>query len=232
MVDRESVAARLDLLARLLAELEPTRAHGLDAYLADELLRAATERRLQLAEQVCIDIAAHLLSELNAPTASDYAGVFKALADAGHLDRELAGRLIQAAKQRNLLVHAYLEIDDRMVFESSSTSTTSVRSRPQYNGSWRTRSSRTPSSRQIKWYRLGMRATIDKAGRLVIPKQLRDRVGLRPGGVEVTAEGTGLRVEPLAAESVEARDGRLVIPSGGAQIDDDLVRWLRDAGQR
>ncbi len=77
-----------------------------------------------------------------------------------------------------------------------------------------------------------MRATIDKAGRLVIPKQLRDHVGLRPGAVEVTAEGTGLRVEPLAAGSLDERDGRLLIPAAGAQIDDDLVRSLRDAGQR
>ncbi|MGI8430434.1 MAG: AbrB/MazE/SpoVT family DNA-binding domain-containing protein [Solirubrobacteraceae bacterium] len=77
-----------------------------------------------------------------------------------------------------------------------------------------------------------MRATIDKAGRLVIPKQLRDRVGLAPGEVEVSAEGTGLRIEPLATESVEQHDGRLVIPTGGAAIDDDLVRLLRDAGQR
>lgn len=77
-----------------------------------------------------------------------------------------------------------------------------------------------------------MRTTIDKAGRLVIPKQLRDHVGLRPGEVEVTAEGTGLRVEPLARESLDERDGRLVIPASGAQIDDDLVRSLRDVGQR
>ena len=77
-----------------------------------------------------------------------------------------------------------------------------------------------------------MRATIDKAGRLVIPKRLRDDVGLRPGEVEVTVDGTGLRVEPLATESLDERDGRLVIPSAGVPVDDDLVRWLRDAGQR
>ena len=77
-----------------------------------------------------------------------------------------------------------------------------------------------------------MRATIDKAGRLVIPKQFRDHLGLRPGEVEVTAEGTALRVEPLAAESLDERGGRLLIPSARVPIDDDLVRSLRDAGQR
>jgi len=78
-----------------------------------------------------------------------------------------------------------------------------------------------------------MRATIDKAGRLVIPKQLRDEVGLRPGEVEVSAYGVGLRVEPVVGEeSLAERGGRLVIPAAGVQIDDDLVRSLRDAGQR
>lgn len=77
-----------------------------------------------------------------------------------------------------------------------------------------------------------MRATIDKAGRLVIPKVLRDHLGLLPGEVEVTADGAGLLVEPLAGDSLEEREGRLVIPASGAEINDDLVRALRDAGQR
>ncbi|MEO8816256.1 MAG: AbrB/MazE/SpoVT family DNA-binding domain-containing protein [Mycobacterium sp.] len=77
-----------------------------------------------------------------------------------------------------------------------------------------------------------MRATIDKAGRLVIPKPLRDHLGLQPGEVEVTADGAGLRVEPFAGDSLTEVEGRLVIPAGGAQIDDELVRTLRDSGQR
>lgn len=77
-----------------------------------------------------------------------------------------------------------------------------------------------------------MRATIDKAGRLVIPKALRDRLGLGPGEVEIVADGAGLRVEALPREGMVTRSGRLVIPAGGALIDDDVVRELRDAGQR
>ena len=57
----------------------------------------------------------------------------------------------------------------------------------------------------------GMRSTIDKAGRLVIPKTLRDSVGLVPGEVEITPDGTGLHIEPLADDCLEDEDGLLVM---------------------
>ena len=81
------------------------------------------------------------------------------------------------------------------------------------------------------WYCRGMRAAIDKAGRLVIPKALRDSLGLVPGEVEVTPDGAGLHIEPLANDYLTDEDGFLVIPAG-APVSDELVRELRDAGQR
>jgi AbrB family looped-hinge helix DNA binding protein len=77
-----------------------------------------------------------------------------------------------------------------------------------------------------------MRVAIDKAGRLVIPKELRERVGLQAGEVEVTVEGAGLRLEPIATDTLANEGGRLVIPKAGLAIDDDAVRALRDADQR
>lgn len=77
-----------------------------------------------------------------------------------------------------------------------------------------------------------MRSTIDKAGRLVIPKALRDSLGLVPGAVEVSPDGAGLHIEPVADDQLHDDDGLLVIPPSGAPVGDDLVRTLRDADQR
>jgi AbrB family looped-hinge helix DNA binding protein len=77
-----------------------------------------------------------------------------------------------------------------------------------------------------------MRATIDQAGRLVIPKALRDTVGLVPGEVEVSADGAGLHIEPIADDLLDDEDGFLVIPATDVMVSDELVRTLRDADQR
>lgn len=66
----------------------------------------------------------------------------------------------------------------------------------------------------------------------MLPKALRDQVGLRAGEVNVFADGAGLRVEPIAAEALEEREDRLVVVSSGLEVDDETVRALRDADQR
>jgi AbrB family looped-hinge helix DNA binding protein len=77
-----------------------------------------------------------------------------------------------------------------------------------------------------------METTIDAAGRVVIPKRLRDEVGLRPGRVELVVDGAGIRIEPIAASGVEQVGRRTVIPASGETIGDDDVRALRHADQR
>ena len=77
-----------------------------------------------------------------------------------------------------------------------------------------------------------MRTTIDKAGRVVLPKALRAAVGLEAGEVEVTVDGSGLRVESIAPRGLARERGRPVIPATGSVIDAALVDGLRRGDQR
>lgn len=71
-----------------------------------------------------------------------------------------------------------------------------------------------------------MKATIDAAGRLVIPKALRERLGLQHGEVEIEADGADLRVRAVGRAVLIDDDGWLVVPSGGAIVTDDDVQTL------
>lgn len=77
-----------------------------------------------------------------------------------------------------------------------------------------------------------MLVPIDKAGRIVVPKALRDAVGMVPGVVEMSVDGAGIRLEPVSGAGLLERGRRLVIPPSGAEITDDHVQALRDADQR
>jgi AbrB family looped-hinge helix DNA binding protein len=75
-----------------------------------------------------------------------------------------------------------------------------------------------------------MRTTIDRAGRLVIPRPLRERIGLADGGeVDVDLDGAGVRIAPVAGSGLREEDGRLVIPSTSTPITAADVRELIDA---
>lgn len=77
-----------------------------------------------------------------------------------------------------------------------------------------------------------MRAAIDDAGRVVIPKRLRDELGLTPGPVEVMRDGSAIRIEPVTGAGLERVGARLVIPASNDELGDDDVRYLRLADQQ
>jgi AbrB family looped-hinge helix DNA binding protein len=77
-----------------------------------------------------------------------------------------------------------------------------------------------------------MRTTIDTAGRLVIPKSLREQSGIVPGEVEISLDGAAIRIESVAADDLVEEDGLLLLPTGGPELDADAVRELRLADQR
>ena len=76
-----------------------------------------------------------------------------------------------------------------------------------------------------------MRTTIDTVGRIVVPKNLRDAVGMTAGPVDVHVEGTRIVIEPIADDTLIDRGGLRVIPASGQVLTDDMVRDLLDEGR-
>ena len=72
-----------------------------------------------------------------------------------------------------------------------------------------------------------MKTTMDSAGRIVIPKSLRQKIGLKPGPIELHEDGAGIRVEPVTNDSTKKVGRLLIVPASGEKITDDLVRELR-----
>jgi AbrB family looped-hinge helix DNA binding protein len=89
-----------------------------------------------------------------------------------------------------------------------------------------------------EWYISGVRTTIDKAGRVVIPAQIRERAGFPPGAeLEITEDELGIRIERVAAGPRLVRIGRRLVarPTVGADarpavdigalVEDERNRW-------
>ncbi|KDA05182.1 antitoxin [Microbacterium sp. CH12i] len=76
-----------------------------------------------------------------------------------------------------------------------------------------------------------MKATMDKAGRIVIPAVIRERLGMLPGPVDLIIDGTGVRIEVEVHDNVVEKNGRLVI-TGGPVLTTEEIRELRLADQR
>jgi AbrB family looped-hinge helix DNA binding protein len=77
-----------------------------------------------------------------------------------------------------------------------------------------------------------MQVTIDKAGRLVIPKKIRERAHIKPGiKLDVRVENGVIEIEPAPVKARLVRDGSflvLVRPPGTPPLTDELIERVRE----
>ena len=73
-----------------------------------------------------------------------------------------------------------------------------------------------------------MKITIDRAGRVVVPKQLRDRFNLVAGTeLEVEATGDGLRLRKITSEPTLIRKKGFLVHHGTTHASVDIVEFIR-----
>jgi AbrB family looped-hinge helix DNA binding protein len=75
--------------------------------------------------------------------------------------------------------------------------------------------------------------SVDSVGRIVIPKPLRDALGLRAGStVDISRYGAGLQVLPSGRTARLVVQAGVLVASGERSIDDADVFGLIDSGRR
>lgn len=80
---------------------------------------------------------------------------------------------------------------------------------------------------------LPMKTTIDSVGRIVVPKPLRDALGLLAGStVDISRYGPGLQVIPAGRTARLVDEAGVLVATADTTIDDDVVFGLIDTGRR
>jgi AbrB family looped-hinge helix DNA binding protein len=78
-----------------------------------------------------------------------------------------------------------------------------------------------------------METTMDSVGRIVVPKPLRDALGLTAGStVDISRYGAGLQLIPTGRTAHLVEESGVLVATGDTVIDDDIVFGLIDAGRR
>lgn len=116
-LEREIIEGKFDVIDRNLRFLEEIKTLSPDQFVESYRdIQAAKYSLLEIME-ACVDIANYIISVKGFRRAEEYSEMFKVLKEEGVIAKELATKLEDMARLRNLLVHRYGEVDNRRVLE-------------------------------------------------------------------------------------------------------------------
>jgi AbrB family looped-hinge helix DNA binding protein len=77
-----------------------------------------------------------------------------------------------------------------------------------------------------------MEAIVDQAGRVVLPKPIRDALGLLPGTkVDISPYGAGAQIIAAGRTARLIEEDGALVAAGETPVDDEVVFALIDAGR-
>jgi uncharacterized protein YutE (UPF0331/DUF86 family) len=116
MLDRERILGKIDQLEGYLRDLRTIVPQDFAAYQKVEKRRAC-ERLLQLSIEAVIGVCHLLVTGLRLGIPAEEDDLFEKLVAAGVISPQTRETLKEMKGFRNILVHEYARIDDRMVYE-------------------------------------------------------------------------------------------------------------------
>lgn len=117
MVRPEVIRRRLQKLDEYLSILESLQKYSLDAFISNPERYGSAERFLHLSIEALLDLGNHIVAELELGQVNWYSDIPLLLNKAGYLDDDLEEKWIKMIGFRNVLVHDYLDIDRRIVYD-------------------------------------------------------------------------------------------------------------------
>jgi uncharacterized protein YutE (UPF0331/DUF86 family) len=116
-LEREIIEGKFDVIDRNLRFLEEIKTLTPDQFVESYRDTQAAKYSLLEIMEACVDIANYIISVKGFRRAEEYSEMFKVLKEEGVITKELATKLEDMARFRNLLVHRYGEVDNKRVLE-------------------------------------------------------------------------------------------------------------------
>jgi uncharacterized protein YutE (UPF0331/DUF86 family) len=110
-LDVGTLGAKLRAMRRLLDELDRIGAVHVDRFARNFSTQLVVERIVSQLVDLAAGINTHVLTTETGESPPDVRRSFTAVADTGLIDHDLAERLAPSAGLRNVLVHAYVDLD-------------------------------------------------------------------------------------------------------------------------
>lgn len=117
MTDPVLVGRKLKSIEVYLAEIEGEPLGDFETFRADTVRKRFVERNLELAVEKMIDVCRHLVSALDLREPETYAECFAILGASGVIAPEAVETFQKMARFRNLLIHGYDTVEDRITYD-------------------------------------------------------------------------------------------------------------------
>jgi uncharacterized protein YutE (UPF0331/DUF86 family) len=115
--DQETMVKLVSELRKNVARLQDLSRLAKAEFLKDPDKIGSAKYHFIVAIESCIDMCNHVISRNGFRAPEDYGDTFRVMNEEGAFEQDFSDELVNMAKFRNRLVHIYLEVENKQVYE-------------------------------------------------------------------------------------------------------------------